>query len=109
MSVNGTVTEYVPGGPASGNQSLTQLSKPVVTVVSQGNPVPAPVTISSRSVPDAYAPEGDPAAGGSINGLALKPRTYALDYYESLEAPTSGSAPRAWSAPPTRTPSCGSR
>ncbi|RSS46836.1 endonuclease/exonuclease/phosphatase family protein [Streptomyces sp. WAC08241] len=85
VSVNGTVTEYVPGGPASGNQSLTQLSKPVVTVVSQGNPVPAPVTISSRSVPDAYAPEGDPAAGGSINGLALKPRTYALDYYESLE------------------------
>ncbi|MFE8937828.1 endonuclease/exonuclease/phosphatase family protein [Streptomyces sp. NPDC007872] len=85
VSVNGTVTEYVPGGLASGNQSLTQLSKPVVTVVSQGNPVPAPVTISSRSVPGAYAPEGDPAAGGSINGLALKPRTYALDYYESLE------------------------
>ncbi|MYV67313.1 endonuclease/exonuclease/phosphatase [Streptomyces sp. SID2131] len=85
VSVNGTVTEYVPGGLASGNQSLTQLSKPVVTVVSQGNPVPAPVTISSRSVPGAYAPEGDPVAGGSINGLALKPRTYALDYYESLE------------------------
>ncbi|MFJ4867937.1 endonuclease/exonuclease/phosphatase family protein [Streptomyces sp. NPDC088757] len=85
VSVNGTVTEYVPGGLASGNQSLTQLSKPVVTVVSQGNPVPAPVTLSSRSVPGAYAPEGDPAAGGSVNGLTLKPRTYALDYYESLE------------------------
>ncbi|WP_432127390.1 endonuclease/exonuclease/phosphatase family protein [Streptomyces sp. bgisy082] len=85
VSVNGTVTEYVPGGLASGNQSLTQLSKPVVTVVSQGNPVPAPVTISPWSVPGAYAPEGDPAADGSINGLALKPRKYALDYYESLE------------------------
>ncbi|MFE5515647.1 endonuclease/exonuclease/phosphatase family protein [Streptomyces sp. NPDC056529] len=85
VSVNGTVTEYVPGGLASGNQSLTQLSKPVVTVVSQGNPVPAPVTISSWSVPGAYAPEGDPAADGSINGLTLKPRKYALDYYESLE------------------------
>ncbi|KOX24956.1 MULTISPECIES: endonuclease/exonuclease/phosphatase family protein [unclassified Streptomyces] len=85
VSVNGTVTEYVPGGLASGNQSLTQLSKPVVTVVSQGNPVPAPVTISSWSVPGAYAPEGDPAAAGSINGLTLKPRKYALDYYESLE------------------------
>ncbi|MFB7027270.1 MULTISPECIES: endonuclease/exonuclease/phosphatase family protein [unclassified Streptomyces] len=85
VSVNGTVTEYVPGGLASGNQSLTQLSKPVVTVVSQGNPVPAPVTISSWSVPNAYAPEGDPAAGGSINGLTLKPRKYALDHYESLE------------------------
>ncbi|WP_435187114.1 endonuclease/exonuclease/phosphatase family protein [Streptomyces sp. bgisy126] len=85
VSVNGTVTEYVPGGLASGNQSLTQLSKPVVTVVSQGNPVPAPVTISPWSVPGAYAPEGDPAADGSINGLTLKPRKYALDYYESLE------------------------
>ncbi|MFZ4301019.1 endonuclease/exonuclease/phosphatase family protein [Streptomyces cinereoruber] len=85
VSVNGTVTEYVPGGLASGNQSLTQLSKPVVTVLSQGNPVPAPVTISSWSVPGAYAPAGDPAAGGSINGLTLKPRKYALDYYESLE------------------------
>ncbi|MFD0153648.1 endonuclease/exonuclease/phosphatase family protein [Streptomyces sp. NPDC055721] len=85
VSLNGTVTEYVPGGLNSGNQSLTQLSKPVVTVVSQGNPVPAPVTISAWSVPDEYAPEGDAAAAGSINGLTLDPETYALDYYESLE------------------------
>ncbi|MET9435351.1 endonuclease/exonuclease/phosphatase family protein [Streptomyces sp. NPDC006551] len=85
VSVNGTVGEYVPGGLNSGNQSLTQLSRPTVTVLSSGNPVPAPVTISGFSVPDAYAPEGDPAAGGSINGLALEPDTYALDYYESLE------------------------
>ncbi|MEU3748850.1 MULTISPECIES: endonuclease/exonuclease/phosphatase family protein [Streptomyces] len=85
VSVNGTVTEYVPGGLNSGNQSLTQLSKPVITVVSKGNAVPAPVTISAWSVPDEYTPAGDPAAGGSINGLTLDPETYALDYYESLE------------------------
>ncbi|WP_086832545.1 endonuclease/exonuclease/phosphatase family protein [Streptomyces sp. NRRL B-24572] len=85
ISLNGTVTEYVPGGLNSGNQSLTQISKPVITVLSKGNPVPAPVTISAWSVPDEYAPEGDPAAGGSINGLTLGPETYALDYYESLE------------------------
>ncbi|GGU88621.1 hypothetical protein GCM10010275_25920 [Streptomyces litmocidini] len=85
VSLSGTVTEYVPGGLNSGNQSLTQISKPVVKVVSKGNPVPAPVTISGWSVPDAYAPEGDPAADGSINGLTLDPETYALDYYESLE------------------------
>ncbi|WP_395360004.1 endonuclease/exonuclease/phosphatase family protein [Streptomyces sp. YH02] len=84
VSLNGTVTEYVPGGLNSGNQSLTQISKPVITVVSKGNAVPAPVTISSWSVPDEYAPEGD-AAAGSINGLTLDPETYALDYYESLE------------------------
>ncbi|MEU2504024.1 endonuclease/exonuclease/phosphatase family protein [Streptomyces sp. NPDC007863] len=85
VSVDGTVTEYVPGGLNSGNQSLTQLSRPKVTVVSQGNALPAPVTIAPWSVPDAYAPAGDPANGGSVNGLELDPETYALDYYESLE------------------------
>ncbi|MEU3399255.1 endonuclease/exonuclease/phosphatase family protein [Streptomyces filamentosus] len=85
VSVNGTVTEYVVGGLSSGNQSLTQLSRPQVTVVSQGNEVPAPVTIAPWSVPDAYTPAGDPADGGSINNLPLEPGTYALDYYESLE------------------------
>ncbi|MBB4980202.1 endonuclease/exonuclease/phosphatase family protein [Streptomyces nymphaeiformis] len=85
VRLNGTVTEYVPGGLTSGNQSMTQISKPVVTVLSKGNPVPAPVTISDESVPEEYAPEGDPAAGGSINGLTLDPETYALDHYESLE------------------------
>ncbi|MEV8403238.1 endonuclease/exonuclease/phosphatase family protein [Streptomyces niveus] len=85
VKVSGTVTEYVPGGVTSGNQSLTQISSPKITVVSSGNKLPAPVTISAKSVPAAYAPKGTAATGNSINGLQLKPRSYALDYYESLE------------------------
>ncbi|MEU9758298.1 endonuclease/exonuclease/phosphatase family protein [Streptomyces sp. NPDC001834] len=85
VTVSGTVTEYVPGGAASGNQSLTQISRPTIEVVSSGNPLPSPVTISGRSVPSRYAPAGDPAAGGSINALPLAPSRYALDHYESLE------------------------
>jgi predicted extracellular nuclease len=85
VTVSGTVTEYVPGGTASGNQSLTQITKPTVAVTSSGNPVPAPVVVSARSVPSVYAPEGDPAAGGSINGRTLEPGRYALDHYEALE------------------------
>ncbi|WP_406001575.1 endonuclease/exonuclease/phosphatase family protein [Streptomyces sp. NBC_00829] len=85
VKVSGLVGEYIPGGTSSGNQSVTQISKPTVTVVSSGNALPATVTITARSVPRAYAPDGDPAAANSINGLALEPRTYALDYYESLE------------------------
>ncbi|WP_410539022.1 endonuclease/exonuclease/phosphatase family protein [Streptomyces sp. KL2] len=85
VQVSGTVTEYRPGGNSSGNQTLTQISRPQVTVVSSGNPLPAPVTLDSASVPEAYAPQGDPAAGGSIEGLELRPRAYALDLYESLE------------------------
>lgn len=85
VRVSGTVGEYVPGGEASGNQSLTQLTKPTVTVESSGNALPAPVTVTAESVPSAYAPDGDPRDGGSINALPLKPRSYALDLYESLE------------------------
>ncbi|MGW5659185.1 endonuclease/exonuclease/phosphatase family protein [Streptomyces sp. NPDC003758] len=85
VTVTGTVSEYVPGGTSSGNQSVTEITKPTVTVRSSGNAVPAPVVIDEDSVPAEYAPAGDPAANGSINGLTLRPSTYALDYYESLE------------------------
>jgi predicted extracellular nuclease len=85
VKVSGTVTEFVPGGTSSGNQSLTEITRATFTVLSTGNAVPAAVTLDAGSVPDAYAPEGDPAAKGSVNGLALKPSAYALDLYESLE------------------------
>ncbi|MGY4975679.1 endonuclease/exonuclease/phosphatase family protein [Streptomyces sp. 900105755] len=85
VTVTGTVSEYVPGGATTGNQSLTEITKPTVITVSTGNAVPAPVVIDKKSVPSAYTPTGDTAAGGSINGLTLQPKKYALDYYESLE------------------------
>ncbi|MFI8234341.1 endonuclease/exonuclease/phosphatase family protein [Streptomyces sp. NPDC085900] len=85
VTVSGTVSEYVPGGTSSGNQSVTEITKPTVTTVSTGNAVPAPTVIDAKSVPGEYTPAGDAAANGSINGLPLQPSTYALDYYESLE------------------------
>ncbi|WP_055714159.1 endonuclease/exonuclease/phosphatase family protein [Streptomyces torulosus] len=85
VTVSGTVGEFVPGGTSSGNQSVTQLSRPTVTVVSSGNAVPAATVIDAASVPKAYAPAGDTAANGSVNGLTLDPAAYALDHYESLE------------------------
>ncbi|MFF4653976.1 endonuclease/exonuclease/phosphatase family protein [Streptomyces sp. NPDC001381] len=85
VTVSGTVTEYVPGGAASGNQSVTEITKPTVTVVSGGNAVPAATVIDAKSVPAAYAPAGDSAANNSVNGLTLEPGKYALDHYESLE------------------------
>ncbi|MFE0525456.1 endonuclease/exonuclease/phosphatase family protein [Streptomyces sp. NPDC058954] len=85
VTVSGTVSEYVPGGTSSGNQSVTEITKPTVTTVSTGNAVPAPTVIDAKSVPGEYTPAGDGAANGSINGLPLQPSTYALDYYESLE------------------------
>ncbi|MGK5695946.1 endonuclease/exonuclease/phosphatase family protein [Streptomyces sp. URMC 128] len=88
VTVSGTVSEYVPGGTASGNQSLTEITKPTTTVVSSGNQLPAATTIDAQSVPAAYAPAGDTTANGSINALPLKPSAYALDRYEALEGMT---------------------
>ncbi|MEW2272387.1 endonuclease/exonuclease/phosphatase family protein [Streptomyces griseofuscus] len=85
VTVTGTVSEYVPGGVASGEQSVTEITKPTITTVSTGNAVPAPVVIDAKSVPSRYTPQGDTANGGSINNLPLQPEKYALDYYESLE------------------------
>ncbi|WP_328746225.1 endonuclease/exonuclease/phosphatase [Streptomyces sp. NBC_00285] len=85
VTVTGTVSEYVPGGTSSGNQSVTEITKPTVSVVSSGNAVPAATVVDAKSVPAAYAPAGDTAAANSINGLTLQPKKYALDYYESLE------------------------
>jgi len=85
VKVTGTVSEFVPGGAASGNQAVTEIVRPTVTVLSSGNAVPAATLINSRSVPSRYAPAGDTAANGSVNALPLQPRKYALDLYESLE------------------------
>ncbi|MEV7079010.1 endonuclease/exonuclease/phosphatase family protein [Streptomyces sp. NPDC093516] len=88
VKVSGTVSEFVPGGTASGNQALTEITKPTTTVLSSGNELPAATPVTARSVPAAYTPTGDTAANGSINALPLQPAKYALDYYESLEGMT---------------------
>ncbi|WP_326599670.1 endonuclease/exonuclease/phosphatase family protein [Streptomyces sp. NBC_01803] len=93
--VSGTVGEFYYGGVASGGQSVTQISRPTVTVRSSGNELPAPVVLDADTLPRAYAPAGDPAADDSVEGLELAPDTYALDLYESLEGMnvTIGDAP----------------
>ncbi|GAB2603744.1 hypothetical protein GCM10027168_40850 [Streptomyces capparidis] len=80
--VSGTVTEYYPGGASSGVQSLTELTGATWTVRSTGNPLPAAFALDRRTVPDRYAPE---AGGGTVEPLTLRPGTFALDRYESLE------------------------
>ncbi|MCX4879946.1 MULTISPECIES: endonuclease/exonuclease/phosphatase family protein [unclassified Streptomyces] len=85
VTVTGTVSEFVPGGTSTGNQSLTEITKPTITVVSSGNAVPAATVIDAKSVPSRYTPAGDSAASNSVNGLTLQPKKYALDFYESLE------------------------
>ena len=81
--VNGTVAEYRPGGDTGTNQTLTEIATPTkISVVSRGNPVPAPEVITPTSIPEAYAPD---AAGASIETIPLDPAKYALDFLESRE------------------------
>ncbi|WP_347877255.1 endonuclease/exonuclease/phosphatase family protein [Streptomyces sp. 8K308] len=88
VRVSGLVGEYYPGGEDIGGQSVTQISRPTVTVVSSGNELPTQVTLDADDLPQRYAPAGDPAEGGDIEGLALRPNRYALDLFESLEGMT---------------------
>ncbi|MEU6006051.1 lamin tail domain-containing protein [Streptomyces sp. NPDC047453] len=83
VTVSGVVSEYYPGGYDGGIQSITEIIKPTVTVLSSGNPLPAPVVLDKDSIPAAWSPKGD--SNGSIDNLDLEPAKYALDFYESLE------------------------
>ncbi|MEE1788257.1 endonuclease/exonuclease/phosphatase family protein [Streptomyces sp. SP17BM10] len=80
--VSGKVTEYYPNY-SGGSQSVTEISAPGITVVSSGNPLPAPVVVDTRDIPGTYSPAA--GADGTIDGAKLDPEKYALDFYESLE------------------------
>ncbi|WP_371504030.1 endonuclease/exonuclease/phosphatase family protein [Allokutzneria sp. NRRL B-24872] len=84
--VAGKVAEFYP--LASGetvantaNQSITQLTGAQWTVRSSGNAVPAAEVLKPDTVPVPIAP----SPGGNIEGLALEPAKFALDFYESRE------------------------
>ncbi|MFE5740460.1 endonuclease/exonuclease/phosphatase family protein [Streptomyces celluloflavus] len=82
VTVAGKVTEYYPGGKDAGLQSVTELTGADWDVLASGVPLPAPVKLNAASIPARYAPS---AGGGSIESLPLRPRSYTLDRFESLE------------------------
>ncbi len=86
VRVQGTVQEFRPGGAASGNLTTTELSgSPSVTVLSPGNPLPAPVVIGTggRIPPDTVIE--DDASGSVETSGVFDPGQDGLDFYESLE------------------------
>lgn len=89
VQLTDTVTEFIPGGAATGNLSTTEMSFPSITVLSSGNPLPAPVTIgaSGRIPPNVDVISNDelPANLQTSPGL-FDPANDGIDFYESLEA-----------------------
>jgi len=80
IQIAGTVSEFTPGGVASGNQSTTQLSSiSAITVLSSGNALPEAVRIGEggRAIPTESI-DDDPTS--------FDPTADGLDFFESLEA-----------------------
>jgi hypothetical protein len=82
----GRVQEFRPGGVSNGNLTTTELATPSVSVISSGNPLPAPVVVGTggRIPPDTII-EDDASSGNVETSGVFDPDQDGLDFYESLE------------------------
>ena len=79
LQVDGTVSEFTPGGTSTRNLSTTQISNPTITPVSTGNTLPVAVTIGSGGrVPPTENIDDDAF-------VSFDPITDGIDFFESLE------------------------
>ena len=88
VSTTGRAQEFRPGGATTGNLTTTELTSPTISVLSTGNPLPAPVVIGNggRVPPDTVIE--DDAVGGSVE-------TRAASSIRRTTASTSTRASRA--------------
>ncbi|MGW8380490.1 endonuclease/exonuclease/phosphatase family protein [Streptomyces sp. ODS28] len=82
VRVTGKVAEFYPGGQKGGFQSVTQLTGATWKTVAKNRPLPRAVRLTPDRIPETYAPD---VGGKSIEDRKLRPSSYALDAYESLE------------------------
>jgi uncharacterized protein len=85
--VTGKVSDFYPlssgeSVSSTSNLSITEIGTPTVSVLSSGNPVPAPIALGPDTVPSVYAPD---LGGGNIESTPITPARSALDFYESIE------------------------
>ncbi len=88
--VSGSVTDYYPlssgeSVTTTANLSTTEITTvTTVTVVSSGNPLPAPLVITSGTVPGRYAPT--PTDGRNIESISpIDPAGSVLEFWEAHE------------------------
>ncbi len=79
LRVSGVVTEFQPGGAATGNLTVTQITRPRLTRLSRRNRLPAPVVLGSGGrVPPGRVIDND--------GFAVfDPGEDGIDFYETFE------------------------
>jgi predicted extracellular nuclease len=86
VSVNARVQEFRPGGVSTGNLTTTELASPSVSVLSTGNPLPAPTVIGTGGrIPPNTIIDNDSTGSAETSGI-FDPDQDGLDFYESLEA-----------------------
>jgi len=79
ITLQATVSEYIPGGAATGNLSITELVIPLVTLQAESAVLPAAAVIG----PGGRTP---PSEIIDDDGLTLyQPSSDGIDFYESLE------------------------
>jgi uncharacterized protein len=82
VQVGGKVSEY---RSSAVSLTLTELTSPTVTILSSGNPLPAPIVLGTGGlIPPSTVIEDD--ASGSVETTGVfDPANDGIDFYESLE------------------------
>ncbi|MEJ1961515.1 MAG: endonuclease/exonuclease/phosphatase family protein [Gammaproteobacteria bacterium] len=86
IRVNGTVSEFRPGGSDGlTNLTTTEIVSPVITPLSSGNALPAPVVLGAagRAIPTTVI--DDDATGDVETSGTFDATTDGIDFFESLE------------------------
>jgi len=84
--VDGFVTEFRPGGIATANLTTTELTSPVVEIISSGNALPGPSVIGKDGrLPPGEIIDNDSTGDAETSGV-FDPDEDGLDFYESFES-----------------------
>src|ERR1700733_1933182 len=88
VTVSGTVSEFYPDQSDTPSAlPVAEIDDPVVTVVSTGNPLPAPVIIGSKGVlPPAQNIFGGRKSTDVTTVASFRPFARALDFYQGLDS-----------------------
>jgi predicted extracellular nuclease len=85
VQVSGLVADFHPDAPAATSLDLatTELERATWTVLSSGNPLPAPVVLKPNTVPFRMSAD---VGGADVESRTPQPKRYALDFFESHES-----------------------
>lgn len=87
VTVSGTVSEFFPNASTTpSSPPITEITSPTVTVVSSGNPVPAPIVIAHGILPPAQNILGGRKSTDLTTVNSFLPALRALDFYQGLDS-----------------------